>query len=144
MPSPVIPCLLYRDAPAMIDWLCATLGFRVHARYDDDQGGVAHAELILCDGMVMIGSTRETGFGSLQSAPAGGELGGAKTAASIYLALPDADAVEAAHDAARAAGARIEQPLSSPAHGGRAFALRDPEGALWSLGSYDPWAPKPG
>ncbi|HEY6251202.1 MAG TPA: glyoxalase, partial [Candidatus Angelobacter sp.] len=25
-------------------------------------------------------------------------------------------------------------------YGGRAFTCRDPEGHLWNVGSYDPWA----
>lgn len=31
MTSAIIPCLRYRDAPGMIDWLCKAFGFERHA-----------------------------------------------------------------------------------------------------------------
>ena len=41
----VAPCLRYRDAPAAIDWLCATFGFETHAMYPNPDGTIAHAIL---------------------------------------------------------------------------------------------------
>ncbi|SFI22387.1 VOC family protein [Albimonas pacifica] len=132
--SHVIPTLSYRDAPAMIDWLCEVLGFARHAVFPDDRGGIAHAELTLGAGMVMLGSLREGGFGDLQGPPGDGRAGG-----SPYLVLPDDAAVEAAHARALAAGAEIVMPLEVKDYGGLAVSIRDPEGGLWNLGAYDPW-----
>jgi uncharacterized glyoxalase superfamily protein PhnB len=42
-----------------------------------------------------------------------------------------------------AAGAEIIRPLQDTPYGSREFALRDPEGHSWSVGTYDPWAPQP-
>ena len=50
------------------------------------------------------------------------------------------DGVEAVHQRAVAAGAEIVAPLQNPEYGGAFFACRDPEGHVWNLGSYDPWA----
>jgi uncharacterized glyoxalase superfamily protein PhnB len=44
------------------------------------------------------------------------------------------------HARALAAGATIVLPLKDEDYGGRGFTCRDPEGHLWSIGSYDPWA----
>ena len=38
-----------------------------------------------------------------------------------------------------AAGARIADPLEDKDYGGRGYSCFDPEGHVWSFGSYDPW-----
>jgi uncharacterized glyoxalase superfamily protein PhnB len=48
--------------------------------------------------------------------------------------------MEAHHATAVAAGAEIVMPLTEQAYGGSSYAAKDPEGNLWSFGSYDPWA----
>jgi uncharacterized glyoxalase superfamily protein PhnB len=134
--STVIPCLTYRDAPRMLQWLCEALGFQRHAVYEDNAGGIAHAELTLGSGMIMMGSEQKDGaFAQLQSTPA--KLSG--TTQSPYLVVPDADAV---HARVVAMGGETVMPIEDKPYGGRAFACRDPEGHLWNVGSYDPWAPK--
>lgn len=133
MVSSVIPTLRYRDAPAMIDWLCRAFGFARHAVQEDGAGGIAHAQLVLGTGMVMLGTARDDAFGRLQRTPA--ELGGATQ--SPYLVVPDADAV---HASAKACGADILLPIKDEDYGGRGFTCRDPEGHVWNIGTYDPWA----
>ncbi|MNT65650.1 Glyoxalase-like domain protein [compost metagenome] len=64
------------------------------------------------------------------------ETGGLGTQ-SIYLVVTDVDAV---HARAVAAGAVIVLALKDEDYGGRGFTCRDPEGHLWSIGSYDPRA----
>lgn len=135
MTSSIIPCLRYKDAPAMIDWLCDTFGFNRHLVVEDGNGGVAHAQLVLGPGMIMLGSEREDVFGGIQSTPR--ELGG--TSQSPYLVVADADAVYAK---ARKMGAEIVIEIKDEDYGGRGFSCRDPEGHVWSIGTYDPWAEK--
>lgn len=137
--SNVIPTLLYQDPERMIDWLAAAFGFEEHFIAHGDGGAVIHAELRLpapegggARGMIMLGAAREDGFGAHQTTPAA--LGG--TTQSAYLVVPDPDALYAS---AKRSGAEIAQDIADQAHGGRAFACRDPEGHLWSVGSYDPW-----
>lgn len=55
----VIPCLRYRNAVGAIDWLCAAFGFEKHAVYPNDDGTIAHAQLTLGNGMIMLGSVSE-------------------------------------------------------------------------------------
>ena len=130
MSSMIIPSLRYRDAHAMIDWLCDVFGFRRHMIVEDGVGGVAHAQLTLGDGMFMLGSTRDDAYGRLLRDTRDGVTG------SSYVVVADADAV---HARAVAAGAAIVMPIQDEAHGGRGFGLRDPEGHVWYVGTYDPW-----
>jgi uncharacterized glyoxalase superfamily protein PhnB len=134
MSSTIIPCLRYRDAPQMIEWLCNTLGFQRHLVVEDGRGGIAHAQLTIGAGMIMLGSARagDDPFGRVQSTPAA--LGG--TTQSPYVVVPDADDV---YRRATAAGAKIVLAIKDEDHGGRGFSCLDSEGHLWNIGTYDPW-----
>ena len=58
---------------------------------------------------------------------------------TCYIVVDDADA----HcRAAKAAGASIVLDITDDDHGGRGYACRDPEGHIWSFGTYDPWQPR--
>lgn len=132
--STVIPALRYRDAPAAIEWLCNVLGFTRHAVHEGAGGVINHAELALGGGMIMLGSKKEDEQSRRFMAP--GELGGAETS-SLYIVVPDADQVYAR---AQAAGATIVRPLQEMPYGSREFAVSDPEGHSWSVGTYNPWS----
>lgn len=132
--SSVMPTLRYRNAPAAIDWLCAVFGFARHAVHTMTDGSVAHAELKLGGGMVMLGSSRNDEYGRGFKSPS--ELGGVETRSS-YIVTQDVDAVYAR---AQAAGAVVVRPLKDTGYGSREFTVKDPEGHSWSVGTYDPWA----
>jgi uncharacterized glyoxalase superfamily protein PhnB len=132
--SSVIPAFRYRDAAAAIEWLCSVLGFTRHAVYEGAGGVINHAELALGGGMIMLGSMKDDEHGRRFKAPS--ELGGAETS-SAYIVVPDADAV---YTRAQAAGATIVRPLQNMDYGSREFAVSDPEGHTWSVGTYDPWS----
>ncbi|MBC7943889.1 MAG: VOC family protein [Burkholderiales bacterium] len=131
----VIPCLRYRNAPAAIEWLCATFGFSKQAAYANPDGTIAHAQLTFGNGMIMLGSVleKETEYGRLVRQP--DEIGGAGTQ-SIYVIVSDADVI---FRRAKAAGAEIAIDIKDEDYGGRGFSCRDLEGHLWSFGTYDPW-----
>lgn len=131
--STIIPALRYADAPAAIDWLCTVLGFERHAVYPGPDGTIAHAELTLHGGMVMLGSQKNDDFGRGFKAPK--DLGGFATS-SAYVVVPDADVV---YQRAQAVGAAISRPIEEMHYGSREFTLKDPEGHIWSIGTYDPW-----
>jgi uncharacterized glyoxalase superfamily protein PhnB len=133
-PSSIIPCLRYRDAHAMIEWLCRAFGFEKQAVYDDDQGGVAHAQLTYGGGMVMLGSVREDGFGRLLAQP--DALDGRETQCACVIVRD----CRAHYERAKAAGAEIVDEYAEKDYGGAGYGCRDPEGHLWWFGSYDPWA----
>jgi uncharacterized glyoxalase superfamily protein PhnB len=133
--STVIPAMRYRDALASIEWLCQAFGFERKAVYTDKDGvTVVHAELTFGNGMVMIGSvTNGTPYSDLVRQP---DDVGAETQ-SPYLIVSDVDAVYAS---AKAAGAPMILDLEAKSYGGKGFTCRDPEGHVWSIGDYDPWA----
>ncbi|WP_432283214.1 VOC family protein [Aminobacter sp. BA135] len=129
----IFPTLRYTNAAGMIDWLGKAFGFSVHAKYMDGID-VGHAELALGTSMIMIGSVRADAYGRIVGEP--GQNGGK----SIYLAVEDVDAV---HARAKAAGADIVQQLTDRDYGSREFICRDPEGNVWSVGTYWPKTGEP-
>lgn len=132
MNANIVPTLRYRNAPRMLEWLVEAFGFKRHAVYEDGKGGIAHAQLTLGNGMIMLGSARDDEFGKFQKTPAA--LGG--TTQSPYIVVADADEI---YERALANGAKIVMPIKDEDHGGRGFTCRDPEGHLWNFGTYDPW-----
>jgi uncharacterized glyoxalase superfamily protein PhnB len=132
--STIVPGHRYRNATAAIDWLCKVFGFERHAVHEGENGTIAHAELTLGNGMIMLGSGKDDEFGMGFKSPA--ELGGIETR-SCYIVVPDADA---AYARAVAAGAVVVRPLEDTPYGSREFTVRDPEGHTWGAGTYDPWA----
>ncbi len=124
MTQSMYPIFRYADAPAAIAWLERAFGFTRHMVVDGEQEGtVAHAELALDGALIMLGGggpgTPEPGSGSL------------------YIAVDDPDALFA-----RAIGVGAEvvrEPVDQP-YGSREFTVRDPEGNVWSFGTYRPSA----
>jgi len=131
--STIIPAMRYRDAPAAIEWLCQVFGFETQLVVPNEDGTIAHAQLTLGSGMVMLGSAVDTEFGRLIKHPR--ELGGAETQ-SPYVIVPDADVV---YERAKGHGGRVVIEIKDEDYGGRGFSCLDPEGHLWSVGTYSPW-----
>jgi uncharacterized glyoxalase superfamily protein PhnB len=132
--STVIPGLRYRNAVAMIEWLCGVFGFEKQAVYAGSDGAVMHAQLTFGNGMIMIGSVNSgTPVSKLLKQP--DEIGGAETQ-SPYLVVTDIDAIYAS---AKGAGARMVIDLEEKDRGGKAFSCSDPEGHVWHVGTFDPW-----
>ena len=122
------PVLSYRDARAAIDWLCDAFGFNEHAVHAAPDGSIMHAELEHYGGYVMIGGDREDdderGFGSHAGQ------------GWAYVVL-DED-VDAHYVRALEAGAEIVMEPTDQEYGSRDYSARDPEGNLWSFGTYTP------
>jgi uncharacterized glyoxalase superfamily protein PhnB len=133
--STILPSLRYRNALAAIDWLIRAFGFEKQAVYlGPDNTTVMHAQLTFGNGMIMLGSvTNGTESSALTAQP--DEIGLRETQ-SPYLIVADADAIYAT---AKAAGAEMVLDIRDMDYGGKAFTCRDPEGHLWSIGTYDPW-----
>lgn len=81
--------------------------------------------------MIMLGEVRDDKYGRMAGGP--GENGGKST----YIAVKDADA---ACSRANAAGAEILEEPNDRGYGSREFICRDPEGNIWSFGTYWPKA----
>lgn len=131
--STIIPAMRYLDASAAIDWLCEAFGFERGLIVSDGEGGIAHAQLVFGNGMIMLGSAREDAFGKLIKPPA--KTGGIGTQ-SPYVVVVDADKH---HTRALEAGAVVVRDIQDEDHGGRSYTCRDPEGHIWTFGTYDPW-----
>ncbi|WEX11439.1 VOC family protein [Chelativorans sp. AA-79] len=129
-PPRVYPTFRYRDPAAMIDWLVKVFGFSIHARYGEGNT-VVHAELALGSSIVMLGQVADDAYGAMVGGP--GENGGKST----YVAVEDVDLV---HERAVKEGAEILQGPVDRDYGSREFICRDPEGNIWSVGTYWPKA----
>jgi len=122
MTPDIYPSMRYRDARAAIDWLERAFGFARHAVHDNPDGTVAHAELRYGDGLVMLGSWRGE---EDQRRPGQGWA---------YVVVDDLDSHRRQ---AEAAGAEIVGPPQTEDYGSF-YGARDPEGNLWSFGTYRP------
>lgn len=136
--SSVIPCLRYADAPAAIDFLCAAFGFTRHAVYPDeaDPAIIHHAQLVLGDGMIMLGSVKDMADESRYTWSTVRDLGGITGCVYVVVADPDAHCLHARNEGAVV----VDEPHDNPGYPGRGYTALDPEGNVWSFGSYDPWS----
>ena len=120
MSQNVFPVVRYRDARAGIAWLERACGLTSREVTEGGDGAILHAELSLDGGVVMVGTDADE------------ERAGR---AWVYVAL---DRPDAHHDVARAAGAEIAFDLADQSYGSREYTARDPEGNLWTFGTYRP------
>jgi uncharacterized glyoxalase superfamily protein PhnB len=125
--SHAIPCLSYADAHAGIDWLVNALGAEARQVHAGPDGSVAHAELWFGDACVMLGSLRKDALPP--TVPGQG---------AIYVVAPSREAVDALHERAVAAGARIVISLRDTDYGSHDFGCLDSEGNFWDFGTYAP------
>ncbi len=123
----VWPVLAFRDARAAASFLVDAFGFEERAMYarDDDPSVIEHGELRWpLGGGVMFGSAGkdDSDFGRREP---GND--------SVYVVCEDADRL---FERATAAGAEVVRGLKEEDYGSRGFTVRDPEGNLWSFGTY--------
>ncbi len=124
----IYPTLRCGDAEAMIRWLINVVGFTEYVVYRD-AGVVQHAELAYGSSLIMLGQNRDDEYSTMV-----GDLAGRRTDA-IYVVV---DAPDALFVKVKASGAKIEMEPHDTHYGSRDFACRDPEGNLWSFGTYWP------
>lgn len=127
--STFCPFLRYADARTAVDWLCDAFGFERHVIFDGPDGSLVHAELRFGNGVVMLGQSKEDALNLRTPRELGAVTGG------VYAYVSDTDAH---HARAVAAGAEIVHPLRHTDYGSREYTCRDPEGNLWSFGTYNP------
>jgi len=114
----IFPFMRFVDADAALEWLTQAFGFEPHEVYRDDEGRVSHAEISLGPGIVMLGPGDPGSHG-------------------IYVAVND---VDAHYEQAKASGAEITREIEDTDYGSREYTVRDPEGHVWSFGTYLPEA----
>lgn len=126
-PTPnVWPCLRYDDAPAALQFLVDVFGFTECLVVPTDDSDIVHAELRWPEGgAVMFGSTKGKTGGTHDEMRPG--------VTAIYVVT---DHVDAVCDRVRRAGAEIAEGLHDTEFGSHTFTARDPEGNLWTFGTY--------
>jgi len=120
----IFPAFRYQDAPAALAWLAKAFGFKKLMEHPMPDGSIAHAEMSLGPGVIMLGSTRADPNNPWAAVKQG-----------IYIYVAD---VDAHYKLAKAAGAQIVRDLQDTSYGSREYSVRDPEGFLWSFGTYRP------
>lgn len=127
----IYPAIRYADAEAALGFLKSALGATERAVYRNEAGAIQHAELEIEGALVMIGQYGdEPWMGGEPPRPLASTI-------TLYAVVPDPDAH---HARAVAAGARVVRDLEDMSYGSREYSVRDPEGNLWSFGTYDPSA----
>ena len=124
-PPTVWPSLRCKDTKNLIKFLGDAFGFEERLVVED-AGVVHHAELSWpLGGGVMLGDDREPEDAVHAALPNG--------PVSIYVVCDDPDGL---FERASASGAEVLQGLKDEDFGSRGFTVRDPEGNIWTLGTY--------
>jgi uncharacterized glyoxalase superfamily protein PhnB len=126
----VFPAVRFRDADAGVAFLKRAFGATEKVVHRGEDGAIAHAELALGAGLVMVGQFSENGW-------LGGETPRPlSSTVSIYVVVDDPDRHRVV---AGESGAAIVRELEDTDYGSREYSARDLEGNLWSFGTYDPY-----
>jgi uncharacterized glyoxalase superfamily protein PhnB len=123
----VWPVLTYRNAPAAIEFLAKAFGFEQRAAYtrDGDPSIIEHAQMSWpLGGGVMFGTAGKDDSPFARRTPGND---------AVYVVCADPDAL---FERAVEAGAEVVRGLVDEDYGSRGFTVRDPEGNLWSFGTY--------
>lgn len=122
----VWPTLVYADARRAIRFLVEAFGFEESLVVPGEtEDIVEHAQLRWPEGGgVMLGSANREGS-EFSQRPIG--------SGSVYVVTDEPDKL---FDRATGAGAQLVLGLRDEDYGSRGFSVRDPEGNLWSFGTY--------
>ncbi|RKG99285.1 hypothetical protein D7V97_31900 [Corallococcus sp. CA053C] len=134
LPS-LYPFIRYEDPEAALRFLKDAFGFEERAVYRSPDGALAHVELTLGQGLIMFGgvdSANRLRMASSKQVPAKNQ--------GVYAVVADPDAH---HARAKAAGAELLYGLRDTEYGSREYTALDPEGNVWSFGTYQPLAAPP-
>jgi uncharacterized glyoxalase superfamily protein PhnB len=124
----IYPCLTYRDPAAAVEWLVRVFGFEQRMAAPGPDGTIVHAELTFGTGVIMLGAAQaEKGWVSPLDLPAVNQT------VCVYVEDPRAH-----YERAKAAGAEMVIDFMEYEYGGAGYTAKDPEGQVWTFGSYLP------
>jgi uncharacterized glyoxalase superfamily protein PhnB len=124
----VWPTLIYRDGQAALKFLTEGLGFTVVAQYPGvAEGSIAHAQLAWPVGGGVMVSSADRNTEPNEFDKFAGQV------QSVYLVHDDPDAL---WTQVMAAGATVVREMRDEDYGSRGFTVADPEGNVWSVGTY--------
>jgi uncharacterized glyoxalase superfamily protein PhnB len=127
-----LPLIRYRDPEKGIAWLISAFGFEVRRRATGADGSFAYAHLAFGESLIMVTRHPKADCERRSRLPTVARL----AAQRCYFVIDD---IEAHFARAKDAGADILREIKSYEHGGKHYTCRDPEGHIWSFGTYDPW-----
>lgn len=121
--------VIYRDAPAALQWLERAFGFETTMAIDPppDQPTMGHYEMDCGGGRIMVGSEWT------ESARSPASVGGVNTQ-SLHVGL--AADIDAHCERARAAGAAIVQEPEGQFYGDRTYRAADLDGHVWTFSQH--------
>jgi PhnB protein len=122
----VTPYLCVAGADAAIDFYGKVLGAKERMRMPAPDGTIAHAELELGDAIIMLSDEHPE---MSQRSPK--TIGGTSVTISVYV-----EDVDAAFDAALAAGATSLRAVEDQFYGDRTGQFEDPFGHHWSVATH--------
>lgn len=122
----------YDDPAAAVRWLTEVLGLTETALYDGPDGKPVFVQLAWRTGVVFVSARAPVDSPWSKVGPS-----------SIALAAEDAKTVDRLYAQALAAGADIVRPVHVARkpmfpEGSHQFDVRDPEGNLWTVGTFAP------
>ena len=121
----IVPAVVYQDSMAAFQWLQKAFGFEPAMLITDADGKLAHSEMVLEGGWIMVGNE----WSENHKSPA--NLGG-KCTQTVHVQL--AKDIDGHCERARAAGAEIVMEPENQFYGDRAYRARDLEGHIWTFG----------
>src|SRR5262245_25513854 len=124
----IFPFLRYADASAAIDWLGRAFLFEKQVAFTGPDCTIAHAELRHGSGVIGLSS----------ATPATESNPWSSVRQGVYVTIDD---VDAHHERARSAGARIAITPYDTHYGSREYSAWDLEGHLWGFGTYPMGSP---
>ena len=127
----VVPILVYEDVAKAIEWLCDTFGFTERLRAAGPGGNVAHAQLAIAEGAVMLGRQ-------------GGEFRPPRSNEVSQYVVVHVENVDEHFGHTRQCSARILKSPADMPFGERQYTVEDPWGHRWtfsqSIADVDPEA----
>jgi len=122
----ITPYLHYQDVAAAVQWIEKAYGLEPRFTLPDPKGGLMHAEMVLADGLVMMGPANKAhGTLSPRDLPAVNQ--------GLYVYVDD---LQRHYERAREAGARIIMEPETMFWGDRIYASLDIEGHQWTFGQH--------
>lgn len=120
----ITPALVYLNPRAALDFLRDAFGFELDLLIEDENGNLAHSQMVYGDGKIMVGNEWSDDHRSPKSI-------GLKCTQSVHMHLQEN--IDAHCEKARKAGAQIIAESETQFYGDRTYRAKDPEGHIWTF-----------
>ncbi len=115
--------IVYDDLDAALEWLANAFGFELRVLVKDGDGNIVHTEMEFGGGVIMLArSGQPTAAGCSPKSQSG------RHTQSLFVYVDD---IDAHHERAKAAGAKVLEAPSSRDYGDRVYSCLDFEGHPW-------------